>query len=192
TARTSEIGIDPRVLAFTIATSFVTGVIFGILPAVNSRADLVAAMKQGSKGSGETPGRRRVQSGLIVLQVAVSVVLLVGAGLLLTSLYRLHQVDPGYRADRVMSAEAFPNFTKYPNADSQVRFYEETLRRMEADPGVLSVAVTNAVPLSAIAPGANPVLIKGETDPAAEKRPTADVNVASPRYFSTLGIPLDG
>jgi putative ABC transport system permease protein len=192
TARTSEIGIDPRVLAFTVGIAFVTGIIFGILPALSSRADLVSAMKQGSKGAGETPGRRRVQSGLIVLQVAVSVVLLVGAGLLLTSLYRLQQVDPGYRADRVISAEAFPNFTKYPNAESQVRFYEEAVRRMEAEPGMHSVAVTNAVPLSAITPGANPVSIKGETDPAIEKRPTTDVNVASPGYFATLGIPLDG
>jgi predicted permease len=192
TSRTRQIEIDPRVLLFTLGISFLTGMVFGILPALSSRADLVRAMKQGSKGAGDSPGRRRVQNGLIVLQVAVSVVLLIGAGLLLTSLYRLQRVDPGYRADRVISAEAFPNFTKYARAETQVRFYEEAMRRIESEPGVVSVAVTNAVPLSAIVPGANPVLIKGETDAAVEKRPTADLNVASPGYFSILGIPLDG
>jgi predicted permease len=192
TSRTRQIEIDPRVLLFTIGISFLTGIIFGILPALSSRADLVTAMKQGSKGAGDSPGRRRVQSGLIVLQVAVSVVLLIGAGLLLTSLYRLQRVDPGYRADRVISAEAFPNFTKYAQAEKAVRFYEEAMRRIESQPGVVAVAVTNAVPLSAITPGANPVLIKGETDAAAEKRPTADLNVASPGYFSILGVPLEG
>ena len=192
TSRTKQIEIDPRVLLFTIGISVLTGIIFGILPALSSRADLVSAMKQGSKGAGDSPGRKRVQSGLIVLQVAVSVVLLIGAGLLLTSLYRLQRVDPGYRADRVIAAEAFPNFTKYAQPETQVRFYEEAIRRIESEPGVVAVAVTNAVPLSAIAPGANPVLIKGETDAAAERRPTADLRVASPAYFPLLGIALDG
>jgi putative ABC transport system permease protein len=192
TARTTEIQIDPRVLFFTIAVSFITGIIFGILPALSTRADLVSSMKQGTKGAGDSPGRRRLQSGLIVVQVAVSVVLLVGAGLLLASLFRLQQVDPGYRGDRVLSAEAFPNFTKYPQVASQRQFYESTLRRLESEPGVVSVAVTNAVPLSAITPGANPILIKGQ-DASAGRQPTTDVNIASPGYFATLGIPiLDG
>jgi putative ABC transport system permease protein len=73
-----------------------------------------------------------------------------------------------------------------------VRFYEDAIRRIESEPGVVAVAVTNAVPLSAITPGANPVLIKGETDAATEQRPTADLNIASPGYFAILGIPLDG
>ncbi|HMC77330.1 MAG TPA: ABC transporter permease, partial [Vicinamibacterales bacterium] len=192
TSRTKQIEIDPRVLLFTLGISFLTGIVFGILPALSPRADLVSAMKQGSKGAGDSPGRRRVQSGLIVLQVAVSVVLLVGAGLLLTSLYRLQRVDPGYRADRVIAAEAFPNFTKYAQAQTAIHFYQEAIRRIESEPGVVGVAVTNAVPLSAIAPGPNPVLIKGETDAATERRPTADISVTSPGYFAILDIPLDG
>ena len=190
TSRTSEIGVNGRVLLFTVAVSFATGIIFGILPAFSSRADLVSAMKQGSKGAGNSPARRRIQSALIVVQVAVSVVLVVGAGLLLTSFYRLQKIDPGYRPDNVLSAEAFPNFTRYPNGDSQVRFYEPVLRRLEAEPGVLSVAVTNAVPLSAIQPGSIPIQIRGERDTAEEQRPTGDVNVVSPGYFTTLSIPL--
>ena len=192
TARTTDIQIDPRVLFFTIAVSFVTGIIFGILPALSTRADLVSSMKQGSKGAGDSPARRRLQSGLIVVQVAVSVVLLVGAGLLLASLFRLQQVDPGYRGERVLSAEAFPNFTKYPQAASQRQFYETALARLESEPNVVSVSVTNAVPLSAITPGAAPVVIKGE-DASSGKQPTTDISVSSPGYFATLEIPmLDG
>lgn len=190
TSRTEEIAIDPRVLGFTIVLSIATGVLFGVLPALSSRADLVSSMKQGSSGSTESRARRRVQHALIVGQVAVAVVLLVGAGLLLASVYRLQQIDGGYSADHVVSAEAFPNFTKYPNGAAQAQFYETAIQRLATLPGVLSVAVTNAVPLSAITPGANPILIKGETDAASEHRPTADLNISSPLYFSTLGIPI--
>jgi predicted permease len=190
TARTQQIAIDPRVLAFTIALALVTGVLFGILPALSSRADLVTSMKQGSQGAGEAPARRAAQRALIVAQVAISVVLLSGAGLMLASLYRLEQVDAGFRTDHVISAEAFPNFTKYPDGASQTRFYKAALERIRALPGVVSAAVTNAVPLSAITPGATPFLIKGQTDAASERRPTTDVNVASPGYFSILGTPL--
>jgi len=190
TARTNDIAIDPRVLVFTILLSVATGVLFGILPALSSRADLVSAMKQGGKGATESPGRRHVQHALIVGQVAVAVVLLVGAGLLLASFYRLQQVDGGYQGDHVVSAEAFPNFTKYPNNARQTQFYDAAVQRISSLPGVVSVAVTNAVPLSAITPGANPILIKGETDAASQHRPTADLNISSPQYFSTLGIPI--
>jgi hypothetical protein len=83
-----------------------------------------------------------------VLQVAVSVVILTGAGLLLTSFSRLQSVNPGYRAERVMSAELFTsNFTKYPNVDAQRSFYVRVVERLESQPGVLSAAITNAVPL---------------------------------------------
>ena len=85
-----------------------------------------------------------MQSALIVAQVAVSVVLLVGAGLLLLSFYRLQRVDPGFRGDRVMSAEVFGNFTKYPDAQSLRRLYVSVLERLESAPGVVSAAVTNA------------------------------------------------
>ena len=166
TSRTRQIEIDPRVLLFTLGMSFATGIIFGILPALSSRADLVSAMKQGSKGAGDSPGRRRVQSGLIVLQVAVSVVLLIGAGLLLTSLYRLQRVDPGYRADRVIVGRGVSELHEVPASRRRpINFYEAAMRRIEVPAWCRGVAVTNAVPLSAITPGANPVLIKGRPTP---------------------------
>jgi predicted permease len=154
-----------------------------------SRVDVVDAMKQGSKASGESRGRRRLQRGLIVAQVAVSVVLLVGAGLLLASFYRLQRVDSGYRADHVLSAEVFTNFTKYPNANAQLSFYQPLIQRLQNEAGVVSVAITNAVPLSTLQPGNNPFQIDGRADDA-DKRPSADVRIVSPGYFSTIGVPL--
>ncbi|HWF86146.1 MAG TPA: ABC transporter permease [Vicinamibacterales bacterium] len=190
TSRTGEIGIDPWVLGFTLLVSIITGVVFGTLPALSSRVDLVSAMKQGGRGSSEGVGRKRVQDVLIVAQVAVSVVLLIGAGLLMSSFYRLQRVDPGYHAERVLSAEAFTNFSKYPDAESQLRFYEPVLQRLQAEPGVVAVAVTNAVPLGASTPNTTPFEIQGRKTDDPDKRPSADVRVVTPNYFQTLGIPL--
>ena len=118
-------------------------------------------MKQGSAGAGVSRGRRSVQAALVVAQVAVSVVLLVGAGLLMASFYRLQRVDPGYSGDRVMSAELFTNFSKYPNVDTQRRFYLPLIERLEGQPGVVSVAVTNAVPLRVTQPGSGDIPDRG-------------------------------
>jgi predicted permease len=189
TTRTHQIEIDPRVLLFTLVLSIVTGVLFGLLPALQSKSDLLASMKQGGTSAGRSPARGRLQKSLIVVQVAFAVVLLVGAGLLLTTVYRLQKVDLGYHGDHVISAEAFTNFSKYPTPASQLEFYDRTLRRLADTPGVISAAITNAVPLSAILPGANPLMFKGEGDKPDPRR-TADVNIASPGYFATLGIPL--
>ena len=190
TDRADEITLDPRVLIFALAVSMITGLVFGTFPALASRMDVVKALKEGGKGAGGAGGHRRLQGALIVVQVAVSVMLLVGAGLLLASFYRLQQVDPGYRAERVLSTEAFGNFSKYPTADSLLAFYLPLLERLEGQPGVVSAAITNAVPLSGVSPGSTPFQIEGRTDDDPDRRPTADIRIASPRYFDTLGIPL--
>jgi putative ABC transport system permease protein len=190
TPRTGEIGIDLRVLLFTVTMSMATGLLFGTLPALASRVDLAGAMKHGSKGAGASGGRRRLQNTLIIGQVAVSVVLLVGAGLLLASFYRLQSVDPGYQGDRVMSAELFTNFSKYPNVDTQLRFYLPLIERLESQPGVVSVAVTNAVPLRASQPGSAAFQIEGRVNDDPNSRPTADTRIVSASFFKTLGVPL--
>jgi putative ABC transport system permease protein len=190
TPRTGEIAIDMRVLLFTALVSIVTGVLFGTLPATTSRVDLAGAMKQGSKGT-LGGGRQRVQAALIVLQVAVSVVILIGAGLLLTSFYRLQSVDPGYRADRVMSAELFTsNFTKYPDVNAQRSFYVRLVERLESQPGVLSAAITNAVPLRTSQPFSAAFQIEGRAVDDPNQRPTADGRIVSAGFFKTLGVPL--
>lgn len=190
TARTGEIELDPGVLAFTLLVSVVTGLVFGTFPALASRVDLVGALKTGGKGTSNVGSGKKIQSALIVAQVAVSVVLLVGAGLMLLSFYRLQSVDPGYRAESVMSAEVFGNFTKYPDPPSLRRLYVSLLERLESTPGVTAAAVTNGIPLAGLQPGQTRFQVQGRIYNSPEERPTADVRVASPRFFDAIGVPL--
>jgi len=192
TARTGEIEIDLWVLAFTLGVSVATGLIFGTFPALASRVDLVSVLKAGGKGTGDMGGGSRVQSVLIVAQVAVSVVLLIAAGLLLLTSYRLQRVDPGYRGDRVLSAEVFGNFSKYSTPQSVRALYTSVLGRLESSPGVISAAITNGVPLSGVQPGQTRFQIRGVTYENPDVAPTADIRVATPRYFDTLAIPMRG
>ena len=190
TARTGEITLDPVVLIFTLGISILTGVLFGTLPALGSRVDLVSALKQGGGQAGDAGTRRKMQGALIVAQVAVSVMLLVGAGLLLASFYRLQSVDTGYRSDGVLSAQIFGNFSRYPNINTQRKLYLPVLERLQAQAGVSAAAITNAVPLGGGAPGTTRFEIEGRAVDDPERRPTADVRVATPQYFATIGVPV--
>ena len=190
TARTGEIQLDPGVLAFTLLVAVVTGLVFGTFPALASRVNLVTALKTGGKGTSDAGSGRKLQRALIVAQVAVSVVLLVGSGLLLLSFFRLQRVDGGYRGESVMSAEVFGNFTKYPNPASLRRLYVSILERLESAPGVTGAAVTNAVPMDVLQPGQTRFAVRGRTYSSPDERPTTDVRIASPGYFATLNIPV--
>ena len=190
TPRTGEVTIDFWVLAFTLGVSIVTGILFGTLPAMGTRIDLVSALKQGGGQTGDASGRRRIQGALIVAQVAVSVVLLVGAGLLLASFYRLQKVETGYRSEGVLSAQVYGNFSRYGNISALRRLYLPIIERLETQPGVISVAITNAVPLAGSAPGTRRFDIEGRVTDDPERRPTMDVRIASEKYFDTIGIPL--
>lgn len=190
TTRTGEVSIDLSVLLFTLGISVVTGMLFGTLPAFGARIDVMSALKQGSSQTGDATGRRRMQGALIIAQVAVSVVLLVGAGLLLASFYRLQQVPTGYRSDGVLSAQVYGNFSRYGNIDALRRLYLPLIERLESQPGVISVAVTNAVPLAGSVPGTTRFDIEGRVTDDPDRRPTTDLRITSPKYFETLGIPL--
>ena len=190
TSRVTTVAVDGPVLLFTLAIAVVTGLLFGTLPAIGSLTRRVDALKSGSRQVGDGRSRRRLQRVLIVAQVAVAFVLLVGAGQLLVHFYRLNRTDAGYRADKVLSAEAFGNFSRYRNAQDLLRVYQALIERLEARPGVLSAAVTNAVPLSGITPIDQPFRIEGRSAEGGQVRPNADIRIASPRYFETLGIPL--
>jgi putative ABC transport system permease protein len=187
TARTGEIALDWRVLGFALGVSIVTGLVFGTLPVFLSRVDLASALRAARGDSGVR--NHRAQQTLVVGQVAISVVLLIGAGLLLNGFYRLVSVNPGYQADRVLSAEVSGNFSKYPTVDATARLYHGVLERIEGQPGVISAAVTNAVPLSSTNPGATTFQIQGMAA-ADDLAPLADIRIISPAYFSTLGIPV--
>ncbi len=190
TSRTGEITLDPIVLIFTLGISIFTGLLFGTLPALGSRVDLVSALKQGGGQAGDAGTRKKMQGALIVAQVAVSVMLLVGAGLLLASFYRLQRVETGYRSDGVLSAQIFGNFSRYPNINAQRKLYLPVLERLQALPGVNAAAITNAVPLGGGAPGTTRFEIEGRAVDDPERRPTTDVRVATPQYFATIGVPV--
>ncbi|MEX1993310.1 MAG: ABC transporter permease, partial [Steroidobacteraceae bacterium] len=140
--------------------------------------------------AGDAGGRKKMQGALIVAQVAVSVMLLVGAGLLLASFYRLQRVETGYRSDGVLSAQIYGNFSRYPNITAQRKLYLPVLERLQAVPGVSAAAITNAVPLGGAVPGTTRFEIEGRVVDDPERRPTTDVRVASPQYFATIGIPV--
>jgi putative ABC transport system permease protein len=190
TPRTQSIGIDVSVLAFTFGVAVLTGLAFGVMPALSSRDDLAGALKDGGGHSTESGGRQRLRGALIVAQVAVSFVLLIGAGLLLTSFLKLSSVDPGFRPERVLTAEVFPNWSKYPGPGGGIELFNAILENLEGKPGIVSAAVASNFPLS----GANPmmmrIMVEGEEyeDPAAQ--PSFDMRVVSRDYFETTGIPL--
>lgn len=155
TQRTQDIALDPIVLLFTLFVAVIAGIVFGTIPAAASNVDLMTVLKR-TKGSSAAGRTGALKKSLVVVQVTMAVVLLAAAGLLLVSFSRLQQVDAGYHAENVLSAEIFGNFTKYPSADALLNFYLPVLDRLRTQPGVLSAAITNAVPLSTISPGAAP------------------------------------
>jgi putative ABC transport system permease protein len=189
TARTQDISLDPIVLLFTLLIAVVAGVAFGTLPAAAARVDLMAVLRE-SKGPAGANRTGLLKKSLVVAQVAMAMVLLSAAGLLLVSFNRLQHVDTGYRAENVLSAEIFGNFTKYPDSDSLLNFYLPVLDRLSTQPGVSAAAITNAVPLSTIRPGAVPFQIQGKHTDNQERRPTTDVRIVSSQYFDTLRISL--
>jgi putative ABC transport system permease protein len=190
TPRTGQIAIDASVLAFTFGASLLTGLIFGVVPALAARRNPVQSIRDGSAQVGEGRLRRRLRSGLVVAQVAVSFVLLVGATLLLESFHRLSTVDLGYRTDKVITAAIFGNFTTMnSSADAALRIHTGILERLRSTPGVVAAAVTSSVPLSNIQPGQSTIRIEGRT--SSDRRVLeADPNVASDGYFETLAIPV--
>lgn len=190
TARTGQINIDGVVLAYSGAAALASGLVFGIVPALSTRRNLVTSMRTGGS-TGDSPTRQRVRSALVVAQVAVSCVLLVGAGLLLESAWRLASEPLGYDGDRVLTAAYFGNFSRQV-AQGAPQFDVQILERLRATPGIVSAATTNAVPQSAITPGQTPFEILGRAAPTGERR-VADGNTASDGYFETLGVtPLSG
>ena len=187
TPRTGQIAIDGGVLVFALGVSLLTGVVFGLAPALTVRRNLSGGMRDGGAQAGEGSHRHRVRSALVVAQVAVSFALVVGAALLLESFYRLATTPLGFETDRVMTAAIFGNFSGRAATDPQA-FESQLLQALRSSPGVRAAALTNAVPQSAIQPGSNPVILHGVEMGEADLR--ADQNLVSDQYFDTLGVPI--
>jgi putative ABC transport system permease protein len=184
-----NLAIDRTVLAFTAVLSLLTGVVFGLAPALqSSRPDLVAVLREGGRSVGGA-ARRRFRDSLVVAEVAVSLVLLVGAGLLLRSVVALHGADPGFRSERLLTMEFRLPTARYAEPRQIAAFFREILGRMGALPGVESVALVRAVPLSQN--GASSAYEADGLAPAAPGRePRTQTNIVSTGYFRTMAVPV--
>jgi putative ABC transport system permease protein len=187
--RLREIGLDARVLSFTLAISALTGIIFGLAPALHSsKVDLNDALKEGGRGSTEGNARNRVRSLLVVSEIALSLVLLVGAGLLIKSFMRLRAVDPGFDARNVLTTSLSPSRARYPEVEQQRNFLRTVLQRLESVPGVEAAALVSPLPLSGNA-SAKTFTYEGQAV-TPENLLTSNFREISPDYFRAMSIPL--
>jgi putative ABC transport system permease protein len=189
TPRAGEIALDGEVLMFTLVVCVLTGLVFAVLPALPSRANLVSALKEGGAAvSGG--GSQRVRAALVIAQVAVSMVLMVGAGLMLRSLLALQALDPGFDTQRVLTMTLDLNWSRYTSNELILGFHDRLHARLAGQPGVIATASSLTFPLDGHRRINVPFVIEGQppAEPGAE--PLGDLRSATPGYFQTLGIPL--
>ena len=186
--RLAEVEIDGTVLAFTFGVSLLTSLVFGAAPALHAaRADVAAMMKSLGKASSTRSGVS-TRDALVVTQVALSFVLLVGAGLLMRSLWRLQNVETGFDASGLVAASVQLPPTKYKTRDAEVRFWDQLFERVRAIPGVESVAATTLFPLRG--GGDTYFYIDGQPPATDADKMNATVSNVTEDYFTTMRIPL--
>jgi predicted permease len=194
TPRANEIHVDTGVLLFTLAAAAAVSIIFGTLAATSARGDISSGLKEGSSAAGEGHQRSFVRSALIVAQIAFSFILLIGAGLILRSLYRMLQTDPGFVPQHVLAMNLHFNWSKYAKTEDYINATRKVLERVKTEPGVLTVALSSSYPLEPAlisgGPNTNGFKIEGRALRPGQAPPFADVTSVSPDYFRTLEIPL--
>lgn len=185
----NAIELDGRVLLFTLVSTILTGIIFGLVPAIkSSRLDLNFVLKDGVRNSG---GSQRNRTGriLVAVEMALAFVLLTGAGLMTRSFARLTSVDPGFNPKNLLSMRLTLPRTKYPKPEQSIQFFQDTLQRIKSIPGVISADFVTPAPFNN-----NSVTgafrIEGRPEPQSGSGPTAQVSGATVNYFQTMGIPL--
>ena len=185
-----EANLDLKVLAFTAAVSVLTGVVAGILPALHlSRANVNQALKQGLGRTGSDSGGNRTRSVLVVVEVALSLVLLIGAGLMIRSFQTLRTVNPGFDARGVLTMTAGISRGKFSTANEQISFFERTLERIRALPSVTAAGVIDDVPLGG-GGSHQPIAVEGRAIVPMAEQPEVDVRRISAGYLSALQIPV--
>jgi putative ABC transport system permease protein len=188
--RVQEVSVDGRVLLWTVSLSLLAGLLAGLAPALQtSRPNLGKVLKEGGRGGGGGVRHQRMRGLLVVTEVALTLLLLTGAGLLLKSFMRLQSVDPGFNARNVLTMRvALPGY-RYSGEEQFVRFGSEMLERVKNVPGVASAAVTTALPLSQVE-SAMSFRVDGRAGPPPGSEPIANWRSVSPDYFRTLGVPV--
>src|SRR6185295_7357248 len=177
-----------RMLVFSFGLSVLTGMIFGLAPAIqSSRTELTGVLKEGGRNASAGSGHR-LRTALVVTEIALAVVLLVGSGLLLKSLFRLLKTSPGFNPQNILTMTVVLPQTKYTDANQQINFQDQLHERVAALPGVGSAGTVNILPLQ---PGnTTQVYVEGDPIPAAGQALEANIRTINETYFQTLQVPL--
>jgi putative ABC transport system permease protein len=186
--RLEQVALDTPVLALTMLLSAVTGLIFGLAPAIVASRSVNDALREGGR-HGASPRARRMLGSLVVIEVALALVLLAGAGLLIRSFMRLQAIDPGFRAEGLITARVSLPGARYDTDEKATRFFDDTLQRTRAIPGVQSAAGVTFLPLSG--PGIGTSFYRSDRPtPGPGEQPVTDVRPVTPQFFKTMGIPV--
>src|SRR5882724_2577673 len=189
-AQVQTINIDPRVLIFTAFVAIVTGIGFGLAPALqSSHLNLNDTLKEGGRDAGGGSKGNRLRGLLVIGEVAVSFVLLIGAGLLINSFFHLRNLQPGFRADHLLTMKVALSEVKYPDRDRRAVFFDEVIRRVRELPGVQSAAVAGNLPLTYNGDSMN-ISVEGVPDPPPDQRSDVIFRAIGPGYVGTMGIPI--
>jgi putative ABC transport system permease protein len=187
--RLSEVQLDWQVFLFTLGISFLTGIIFGLIPALYAtNPNLTESLKEGGRSSTEGLRGARLRNILVVAEIAIALVMLIGAGLMIKSFIRLQGVDPGFKPDRILAVDVSLPAAKYKEAAQQLAFWEQLQGRVSQLPGVERVAAVTALPFT----GGSVFAFSIEGRPAAPpgQEPDAEYRVVTPSYFETMGMTL--
>jgi len=188
--RAGQIAIDGRVLAFTLAITILTGILFGLAPAFHaSRLNLQASLKAGALTGAGVLRRSWLRNCLVVSEVALALMLLVGAGLLIKSFFLLQRVDPGFDPDQVLTMRVALPASKYSQVERMSAFYQELVRRVESLPAVRSAGVVSWLPMSGQRITTR-MVIEGRPAPPSGEELSTDYRVISPDYFRAVGASL--
>jgi putative ABC transport system permease protein len=186
----AHVGLNPAVLAFTAGLSLVSAVLFGLAPAwQQARPSLVPALKEGGQTRGASHARRRLKGVLVVSEIALSLVLTAGTGLLLRSFWRLANVDPGFRPQGVLTVSIGLPGRTYPTPEGQSAFIREAIARVSRLPSVVSAAALSATPLGGGGSATRFRVLDRPVPPRGEE-PSTNVRIVTPGLFRTLGVPL--
>ena len=190
TPRLGEVGLDARVVAFTFGVSLLTGVVFGLAPALHSsKVDLNESLKEGGRGGAEGAGRGRLRGLLVVGEFALALVLLASAGLLVKSFARVLEESPGFESRGVLTMRVVLSQSKYGSYDQHRGFYSNLFERLRRLPGVEAVGANNMVPLSGSG-GSRTFLIEGRPVPEGQPKPEEQLRFVTPGYFEAMRVPL--
>ena len=185
--RLDQVALDTTVLGFTVVLSLATGLFFGVVPAILASSSANESLHEGGR-HGSSPKSRRVLSALVVAEVALSLVLLAGAGLLIRSFLRLQDVNPGFRTEGVLTTRIQLPATRYDDSRKSGAFFTEAVSRVGTLPGVRSAAGISFLPLAGPGIGTS-FYVTDRPEPAAGEYPTTEVRPITPNFFETMGIP---